>query len=57
MIESDSGKYILQKINKNVFKKPEEVMHNIRAVTTFIENKVIKTGGDPSKEALHLKIH
>ncbi len=55
MIESDSGRFILQKINKNVFKKPEEIMHNIKAVTTFIENKVIKTGGDPSKEALHLK--
>ena len=28
-VEAEGAKYILQKINKNVFTKPEEVMQNI----------------------------
>lgn len=34
------NEYVLQKINKNVFKKPEEVMENIVGVTKFIEQKM-----------------
>ena len=33
-------KYVLQKINKYVFKKPEEVMENIIGVTKHINNKL-----------------
>ena len=32
-------RYILQRINTNVFKKPQEVMHNIEMVTEFLKNK------------------
>ena len=33
----DSGlTYILQKINKSVFQKPEELMENIAAVTAYL---------------------
>jgi len=40
-IDTDAdGMYILQKINKNVFKKPEEVMANVLAVTKHIASKV-----------------
>ncbi len=38
LVTCDSGlNYILQKINKNVFKKPEELMENIMATTLFIQ--------------------
>ena len=47
------SKYILQKINKFVFKKPDEVMQNIRRVSRFLENKVLKEGGNPEREVLH----
>lgn len=33
--------YIVQKINTNVFKKPEELMQNILRVTEFVQNKTI----------------
>lgn len=33
-------KYVLQKINTNVFKKPEDVMTNISNVTCFIKDKL-----------------
>ena len=38
LVTCDSGlSYILQKINKNVFKKPAELMENIVATTLFIQ--------------------
>lgn len=43
---------ILQKINSNVFKKPEEVMENIYNVTEFLKKKIIAAGGDPKRETL-----
>jgi len=52
-IEGEGANYILQKINKFVFKKPEEVMQNIRRVSRFLENKVLKEGGNPKREVLH----
>ena len=33
-------KYILQKINKCVFKNPEQVMSNIMNVTEFLKKKI-----------------
>lgn len=47
------AKYILQKINKEVFIRPDEVMQNIRRVSRYIEKKVLYEGGDPSREVLH----
>ena len=40
-IKSDSGEYILQNINKNIFKNPESVMKNISAVCKmFYESSI-----------------
>jgi len=37
-ITTDKGnKYVLQKINHNVFKKPNEVMDNIYGVTEYLK--------------------
>lgn len=52
-MESAEGSYILQKINKNVFAKPEEVMQNIRRVSRFLEKKVLLEEGNPKREVLH----
>jgi len=45
--------YILQKINKNVFKKPDELMDNYVAVTEFLRKIIIEKGGDPDRETLN----
>ena len=45
-------KIILQRINSNVFKKPEEVMENIYNVTEFLKKKIKAAGGDPDRETL-----
>lgn len=52
-VEADGATYILQRINKNVFTKPEEIMQNIRRVSRFLEKKVLYEGGNPLREVLH----
>ena len=43
---------ILQRMNRNVFPKPVEVMENIAGVTAFLKEKIKKNGGDPNRETL-----
>lgn len=43
---------ILQRINTNVFKNPEEMMDNIDKVTTFLKGKIAAEGGDPERETM-----
>ena len=45
--------YILQKVNKYVFKRPEDIMDNIIAVTKFLREKIEKNGGDVTRETLN----
>lgn len=47
-------KYVMQKINTSIFKKPVELIENIINVTEFIKEKVIAEGGDVSREVLRL---
>lgn len=47
-------RYILQKLNQNVFKQPVQVMENIQAVTAHLRAKIIASGGDPERETLNL---
>ena len=35
LVVTDSAEYILQKINTHVFRSPDQLMHNIKAVTNF----------------------
>jgi len=50
LVSCDSGlNYILQRINKQIFKKPEELMENICAVTTWLS----KVNTDP-RAAMHV---
>jgi len=46
------NKYTLQRINHNVFPKPNEVMENIVNVTDFLKKKIAKNGGNPERETL-----
>lgn len=46
--------YILQRINKNTFTNPPELMENIKGVTEFLRNKIVEAGGNPDRETLTL---
>ena len=49
----EANRYILQKINHNVFKEPYSLMKNVIAVTEHIRKKVIGQGGNPVRETLN----
>lgn len=52
-IDCDNGnKYLLQRINNNVFKDVDGLMNNIDSVTTFLKKKIVARGGDPMRETL-----
>ena len=46
--------YILQRINTDIFKDAKGLMNNIDAVTKHLRAKILKSGGDPNREALQL---
>lgn len=45
---------ILQRINKTVFPKPEEVMENVVNVTNHLHKKILENGGNPYRETLNV---
>lgn len=45
---------LLQRINTDVFKNPDELMENIETVTDFLREKIIAAGGDPDRETLRI---
>ena len=47
-------KYILQRMNTNIFKNPRELMENVSLVCDFMEKEIRKNGGDPEREGLRL---
>ena len=54
LVTMDNGvQYVLQRINKNVFKRPDLLMENYVGVTSFIRKKIEAAGGDPLREVLN----
>ncbi len=47
-------KYILQRINSNLFTDVDKLMNNIKLVTEFNRQKIIARGGNPDRESLSL---
>ena len=46
--------YVIQRINKNVFKRPDLLMENYVSVTDFIRKKIEEMGGDPDREVINV---
>ena len=47
-------RFILQRMNTNIFREPEALMENIIGVTSWLKKKIIENGGDVSRETLYL---
>ena len=47
-------KVILQRMNKEVFSNPVELMENIVGVTSYLRERIIENGGDPERETLNV---
>ena len=52
--EEGSRKMILQRINRHVFPRPDQVMENIVNVTRYLNRKICESGGDPWRETLNV---
>ncbi|MFZ2537484.1 MAG: mucin desulfatase, partial [Oscillospiraceae bacterium] len=55
--KDESGKesrYVLQRMNHEVFKSPEELVENISGVTSHIKAKIIANGSDYMRETLNM---
>ena len=53
-IYADSKRYILQRVNHNVFTDVPALMDNMARVTAFVKEQVLARGGDPDRECLQL---
>lgn len=47
-------KVILQRMNKEIFTKPEELMENIISITRYLRKKIEENGGNPDRETLNV---
>lgn len=54
--KQDGGRrrYILQRMNKNIFSKPVELMENIVGVTSYLRKIIMEQGGDLDRETLNV---
>ena len=50
----ESPKYVMQKINTNIFKNPVGLIANIKGVCSHVKKKVEERGGDVMREVLTL---
>lgn len=52
--DGQAKSYVLQHINTNVFKNPNQLMQNITAVSDHLREKILQDGGDPERENLNV---
>ncbi len=53
-VNGGEKKYILQRINKNVFKRPDVLMNNFASVTSYLASEIEREGGDPMRQTLNV---
>lgn len=52
--KGETKRYILQRMNNQIFLNPEELMENVVGVTSWLRKKIVENGGDPERETLNL---
>lgn len=52
LADSSPYRYLLQRINHNIFKDVDGLMNNIVAVTDYLREVITKEGGNPDRETL-----
>jgi serine/threonine protein kinase len=52
--ENTAVKYILQRMNHEIFKNPEQLMKNICGVTEFLKEKIKENHGDINRETMNV---
>lgn len=52
--KGETKRYILQRMNDQIFLNPEELMENVVGVTSWLRKKIVENGGEPERETLNL---
>ena len=52
LVETTEEKYVLQRINGNVFKNIENIIENVAKVSEHMHKKILERGGKPYREML-----
>ena len=47
-------RFILQRMNRNIFSNTKELMENIVGITSYLRKKIEENGGDPERETLNV---
>ncbi len=50
--QNGGKRIVMQRINRFVFPKPEDIIENMVKLTEFLRRKIAESGGDPSRETL-----
>lgn len=53
-IGEGTHRYILQRMNRDIFKDTEGLMENVTGVTSFLRKKIEERGGEPDRETLNV---
>ncbi len=53
VITEGEVRYILQRMNSDVFKDPVGLMNNVVLVTDYLRSQIVARGGDPERETLN----
>ncbi len=54
MEDCPARRYLLQRLNQHVFKNADQLMANVKLVTTHLRRIIIAEGGQPERETLNL---
>lgn len=52
--DGEKKRYILQRMNHDIFKNPQELMENVINVTEYLREVILAQGGDPNRETLNV---
>ena len=52
--EGRRKRYILQRMNRSIFKMPQQLMENVVNVTEYLREMIARRGGDPDRETLNV---
>ena len=52
--EGRRKRYILQRMNRSIFKMPQQLMENVVNVTEYLRGMIARRGGDPDRETLNV---
>ena len=52
--DQNETKFILQRMNHDIFKNPPQLMENVVQVTQHLRRTILSQGGDPNRETLNV---